>query len=88
MQLPRQPIVPLVYDVLTQDQENTEILPNVLNLLVNITSHDDIIICEYNLRAIPQILSLYTPQINVSFWICLSSAFSRDATDMLLVTSK
>lgn len=67
------PIVPLVYDVLTQDQENTEILPNVLNLLVNITSHDDIIICEYNLRAIPQILSLYTPQINYLYDIVLSS---------------
>ena len=58
--------MPLVFDTITKDQENTDVLPNVLKLLVNITSHEDGIMCEYNLRAIPQILSLYTPQINVS----------------------
>ncbi|KAL5267581.1 hypothetical protein ACHWQZ_G004578 [Mnemiopsis leidyi] len=67
------PIVPLVFDTITKDQEDTDVLPNVLNLLVNITSHDECIMCEYNLRAIPQILSLYTPQINYQYDIVLSS---------------
>lgn len=55
-----------------------ELLPAVLGLLVNVTSHNDILISEYNLRTVPQILSRFTPQINVSpiyqktqrsFWI-------------------
>jgi len=67
------PIVPLVYEALLQEQENTDVLPNILSLLVNITSHDNVIICDYNLRTIPQILSLYTPQINYQYDIVMSS---------------
>lgn len=80
------PVIPLLCEALAQEQEDVEILPNILNLLVNITSHQDIIISEYNLRAIPQILSLYTPQINYQYDIvlsCLKILINMTCSDMV-----
>lgn len=80
------PVIPLLCEALAQEQEDVEILRNILNLLVNITSHQDIIISEYNLRAIPQILSLYTPQINYQYDIvlsCLKILINMTCSDMV-----
>lgn len=65
------PVIPLLYEDLSS--EDDYILPHTLALLVNITSHQTIIISEYNLRAVPIILSRFTLQINHQQEIVLST---------------
>lgn len=65
------PIIPFLYEELLKEDE--AYLPQILSLLVNLTSHHDVIVPAFNLRPVPHILSRYTPQINYQYEIVLSS---------------